>query len=675
MSISILQICFTAGKGPQMVPAEPSQQLQESQCWEMLVHSRTPVHLACSPHPPTALVSVSLSLRPLLRTLERGCAGWVSLSKESFPPSALQPRPWAAASSPGTEPSPRSRGGLGSLRRTAAVPAPAGMATPAPAPSLLRSSQGRVPGRSLGKRPFLPGGHLRPGSSPSSAFPDDFRLPLFLHLPGARTFVPARPRLGVPPPPALPERAGGSAAMKRRGLPRHPRRAARGREPSQSLRLLPAHLRRPFSAQIRHQFSFWIISSSKKSSPKNIKHRPTGGKRAPSGTGTRPPPAPQPGKLQPRSRSGPLFLVRLNSLLPCGCFRNIYPHWGGEGVLEGELRTHRPGAAEPPAPLRPPRSAGLSGGQAARAAEEASRYRPSPAPSRSAPARDRAGSRLPGKGTGPENRDPRRNPTGLRQEPAPARPRPLRRGLSAEAPSPGHRPGRCLPRCPRPSGTGHGTSLGPGPSPGRGPIEGTGGTRTRSGAARAGGAGTEPSPTARHSTSSATKTFLRSIPQPVRPRGPAPRLTWPGTARARSGGKVRAGGAGRSRSRCPRPGPGRGGSGGDGAGVGSGGAGTPLDPDPTRPPLLPRAPLRRPRLRPSRAPRYPPRLAALPPVAAPRGKGRRKRARPLWELPESHPPRAYGQRRKKRGQKGEFCPEMAGCTGGGLCRADVRPAR
>lgn len=201
--------------------------------------------------------------------------------------------------------------------------------------------------------------------------------------------------------------------MKLRGLPRHPRPAAGGREPSQSLRLLPAHLRRPFSAQIRHQFSFWIISSSKKSSPKNIKHRPTGGKRVPSGTGTRPPPAPQPGKLQPRSRSGPLFLVRLNSLLPCGSFRNIYPHWGGRGGPRRGVPNPPARSCGAPGPAPSPR--GVPGSAAGRRPGRR-RKRPgtarAPAPSRSVPVRHRASSRLPGKGTGPENRDPRRNRQG-----------------------------------------------------------------------------------------------------------------------------------------------------------------------------------------------------------------------------------------------------------------------
>lgn len=239
------------------------------------------------------------------------------------------------------------------------------------------------------------------------------------------------------------------------------------------------------------------------------------------------------------------------------------------------FRTHRPGAAEPPAPLRPPaecRARRRAGGQGGGGSVP---VRPEP---RHPPVASRSGTErapaFPEKGPAPRTG----TPDGTDRAEAGAGARPPRRGISAEARSPGHRPGRCLPRCPRPGGTGHGTSLGPGPSPGRGPTEGTGGTRTRSGAARGGGAGTEPSPTARQSTSSATKTFLRSIPQPVRPRGPAPRLTWPGTARARSGGKVRAGGAGRSRSRCPRPGPGRGGSGGDGAGVGPLWTQTPLAP-------------------------------------------------------------------------------------------------
>lgn len=254
---------------------------------------------------------------------------------------------------------------------------------PAGMEPLPRSSHGRAPGRSPGKRPPLPGGHLRPGSSPSSAFPGGFRLPSFLRLPGARTFVPARGSRRLPR--SRRERRRWSTG----GCPAGPAALpGAGKRPQSLLRLLPAHLRRPFSAQIRHQFSFWIISSSKKSSPKNIKHRPTGGKRAPSGTGTRPPPAPQPGKLQPRSRSGPLFLVRLNSLLPRGSFRNISQHWGG-----GRGGPRR-GAPNPPAP----RSAGLGGGQAARAAAEPSRCRPSRGTLPQRPGRRQT---VPGTGTAP----------------------------------------------------------------------------------------------------------------------------------------------------------------------------------------------------------------------------------------------------------------------------------
>lgn len=137
-----------------------------------------------------------------------------------------------AASSPGMEPSPRSRGVWGSLRRTAAMPAPRWHGAPCPCSGTATNESQDAP---QGSGPPIPRGHLSLGSSPSSAFPGGFRLPLFLRLPGARTFVPARPRLpapGVPPPPALTERAGGSAAMKHRGLPRHSRRAAGGREPA-----------------------------------------------------------------------------------------------------------------------------------------------------------------------------------------------------------------------------------------------------------------------------------------------------------------------------------------------------------------------------------------------------------------------------------------------------------
>lgn len=147
-----------AGKGSQMVPAEPSQQLQESQHWEMLYmtpqsrHSGTPPHLACSPHPPTAPLSLSSPRAPGER-LHRP----VSLDKEDFPPSTLRPQPRAAAGSPRTELSPRSRGVWGLCAAQQPCQPSAGMGPPAPDPSLLRDSQGRVPRRSPGKRPPLPG--------------------------------------------------------------------------------------------------------------------------------------------------------------------------------------------------------------------------------------------------------------------------------------------------------------------------------------------------------------------------------------------------------------------------------------------------------------------------------------------------------------------------------------
>lgn len=270
------------------------------------------------------LILLSASPLPqLLRALQRGCTARSAWARRIFHQQA-----GAAASSPRTELPPDPEGFWGPC--VAHQPC---QPLPHPCSGTAKDELQDAP---QGSAPPLPGGHLRPGSSPSSAFPGGFRLPLF--LPGARTFVPARPRPGGP---ALTgERTGASAGMKHRGLPRHPRRA-QGTGPGPSS--LPAHLRRPFSAQIRHQFSFWIISSSKKSSPKNIKHRPAHrrGNRDPASA-----PAPQPGKLQPRSRSGPLFLVRLNSLLPCGSFRNIYRHWG-------EQRGSRRGAPNPPAPLRP----------------------------------------------------------------------------------------------------------------------------------------------------------------------------------------------------------------------------------------------------------------------------------------------------------------------------------
>lgn len=185
-------------------------------------HSGTPVHLASSSHPPIALVSASLSSPPAPRGSGEAALAGSALGKEAFPPSTLQPRP-------------RAECGMESSSIPFGVSAPCQPPMEwAPLPLLhpcggtakdgsQDAPQGRGP-------PPLPGGHLRPGSSPSSAFPGGFRLPLFLRLPGTRTFVPARPRLpapGVPPPPA-----GGRAGMKPRGLPRHPRRAAGAKEPA-----------------------------------------------------------------------------------------------------------------------------------------------------------------------------------------------------------------------------------------------------------------------------------------------------------------------------------------------------------------------------------------------------------------------------------------------------------
>lgn len=278
---------------------------------------------------------------------------------------------------------------------------------------------------------------------------------------------------------------------------------------------------------------------------------------------------------------------------------------------------------------------------------------------------------FPGKGNGPEKWNSRRSPVGLRQEPAPARPR--RQRLSLEARSPAHRPGRCLPRCPRPGGTGHGpdgrrdrrptvppADLAPaqGAAPPRAPAG-------RGDAPEPPAAGTEPSPTARQSTSSATKTFLRSIPQPVRPRGPAPRLTWPGTARARPGGKVRAGGAGRSGSRCPRPGPGRGGAGAAGTGQvwGAAGQGQPRPhspravpsgsaPSPAAP-ALPSPPVPTP---PGRSPR----LGSALSGRCAKGKGEKKASKAT--LGATRAPPASGlcpeeKKKKKRSKRENSAPE------------------
>lgn len=255
-------------------------------------HSGTSLHLTCSPHPPTAQERFlpASPLPRLLGALQRGC--WLGQPGQG---GFSNPGHEQLRSHPGQN-RPRNPEGFG----VCGVQPHAGTGPPAPAPSPHRNSQGRLPGRSPGKRPPLPGGHLRPGSSPSSAFPGGFRLSLFLRLPGTRTFVPAR----------------GSRRLLR--SPRDPRGiehtpgAGTGPAPSASS---PHTSDVHFQLKIRHQFSFGIISSSKKSSPKNIKHRPRGGKGAPE----------RPGELQPRSRSGPLFLVRLNSLLPCGRFRNVYP--------------------------------------------------------------------------------------------------------------------------------------------------------------------------------------------------------------------------------------------------------------------------------------------------------------------------------------------------------------
>lgn len=50
-------------------------------------HSGTPLHLTCSPHPPTAQERFlpASPLPRLLGALQRGCSGWVSLGKEAFP--------------------------------------------------------------------------------------------------------------------------------------------------------------------------------------------------------------------------------------------------------------------------------------------------------------------------------------------------------------------------------------------------------------------------------------------------------------------------------------------------------------------------------------------------------------------------------------------------------------
>lgn len=187
-------------------------------------HSGTPVSLACSPHPPTALFAASLSSPAALGALGEPGQGGSAWARRLFHPARCKPGHGQLRARPGQN-RPRDPEGFGGLC-AAQQPRQA----PAPAPSLLRNSQGRVPGRSPGKRPPAPGGHLRSGSSPSSAFPGGFRLSLFLRLPGARTFVPARPRLGVPPPPALTEgagrREGGSAARKHRGQGTGPRPSA-----------------------------------------------------------------------------------------------------------------------------------------------------------------------------------------------------------------------------------------------------------------------------------------------------------------------------------------------------------------------------------------------------------------------------------------------------------------
>lgn len=155
----------------------------------------------------------------------------------------LRARPWTGSS-------PRSKGVLGGslpVQPTCQIPRWTSCPRPGdnPSGSAGPGGPGGAPGRAAGdgaqpapgcsargKALPRPAVHLKPDSSPGSASPGGFRLPFFHHLPGTRTFVPARApsprrRRGVPPrpdrrPPRSPGEGGGTMATNTPGSSRPP---------------------------------------------------------------------------------------------------------------------------------------------------------------------------------------------------------------------------------------------------------------------------------------------------------------------------------------------------------------------------------------------------------------------------------------------------------------------
>lgn len=170
-------------------------------------HSGTPVHLASSPHPPIALVSASLSSPPAPQGSGEAVLAGSAWARRLFHPARCNP-------GHGQNPEwnhPRDPEGFW---RLCAVPAPNGMGPPAPAPSLQRNSQGRVPGRSPGKR--LP----PPWRPPKAGLLSQFRLsrrfppPLVPPSPGSPHLCPR------PSPPPLPGGPAASCAPRASGRER-----------------------------------------------------------------------------------------------------------------------------------------------------------------------------------------------------------------------------------------------------------------------------------------------------------------------------------------------------------------------------------------------------------------------------------------------------------------------